>query len=80
MCNDENNNANCNYDGGDCCLTDCLECGCSSTGVITSPKFLAGVNYNNDLNMTWLIQVPTGQNIEISWQSFDVEAEPQNCV
>jgi hypothetical protein len=46
--------------------------------VITSTNFLAGVNYNNDLNMTWLIQVPTGQNIEISWQSFDVEAE-QSC-
>ena len=78
MCNHENNNENCNYDGGDCCLTDCLECGCPFIGVITSTNFLAGANYNNSLNMTWLIQVPAGQNIEISWQSFDVEAE-QSC-
>ena len=32
-CNDETNNADCNYDGGDCCLLDvnsehCSECEC----------------------------------------------------
>ena len=42
--------------------------------MIMSTQFLAGENYENDLNMTWLIQVPTGQNIEINWQSIDVEA------
>ena len=42
--------------------------------MITSTKFLAGENYDNGLNMTWLIQVQTGHNIEINWQSIDVEA------
>ena len=78
ICNEENNYADCHYDGGDCCLIDCpddiSECGCAFTGVITSTQFLAGENYENDLNMTWLIQLPTGQNIEINWQSTDVEA------
>ena len=74
ICNEENNYADCSYDGGDCCLLDCPDCGCAYTGVITSTKFLAGENYDDGLNMTWLIQVPTGQNIEINWQSFDVEA------
>jgi hypothetical protein len=45
---------------------------------MTSTKFLAGENYDNELNMTWLIQVPTGQNIEINWQNFSVEAAA-NC-
>ena len=83
-CNAENNYAECNYDGGDCCLLDCDQdqdqddCGCAYTGTITSTKFLAGENYDNGLNMTWLIEVPTGQNIEINWQSFSVEAAT-NC-
>ena len=33
FCNDETNNANCNYDGGDCCamianISSCSECAC----------------------------------------------------
>ena len=33
FCNDETNNANCNYDGGDCCdmnanINSCSECAC----------------------------------------------------
>ena len=83
ICNAENNFAECSYDGGDCCLLDCPDdeipdCGCAYTGVITSTKFLAGENYDNELNMTWLIEVPTGQNIEINWQNFSVEAAT-NC-
>ena len=80
ICNKENNYADCSYDGGDCCLScydEIPECGCAFTGVIMSTQFLAGENYENDLNMTWLIQVPTGQNIEINWQSFDVEAQTE---
>ena len=34
FCNDEANNANCNYDGGDCCVdintNHCIECICYS--------------------------------------------------
>ena len=79
ICNAENNYAACSYDGGDCCLLDCPDCECAFTGVITSTQFLAGENYNNSLNMSWLIQVPTGQNIEINWQNFSVEAAT-NCM
>ena len=37
VCNDEANNAECNYDGGDCCLAcinteDCTECVCHEGG------------------------------------------------
>ena len=77
FCNDETNNADCNYDHGDCCLTNmntdhCSECACSDDGVITSPGFPQ--NYANYLNLTWLIQLPTGQFIEIVFVSFDVES------
>ena len=74
-CNDETNNADCNYDGGDCCLSSpitdlCSECACSTTGVITSPGYPG--DYANDLNVSWHIQVPSGQLIEINFISFDV--------
>ena len=77
FCNDETNIAECNYDGGDCCLinvnTDsCSECNCLASGFITSPGFPG--NYDNNLDMTWLIQAQMGQTIEISFLSFDVEA------
>ena len=74
-CHDELNNADCNYDSGDCCVnvnTDvCSECGCLEGGVITSPGFPG--KYNNNLNLTWLIQAPIGQLIELSFLNFDVE-------
>ena len=75
ICNDETNNLNCNYDGGDCCvnvITDsCSECNCLGGGVITSPGFPE--NYENILDLTWLIQVPFGQKIETTFLYFDVE-------
>jgi hypothetical protein len=75
ICNDESNNPECNYDGGDCCVnvntTFCSECNCLVGGVITSPGFPG--NYDNNLDMTWLIQVEMGKTIEISFLSFDVE-------
>ena len=76
ICNDGTNNPDCNYDGGDCCLmnvnTDsCSECNCLASGVITSPGFPG--NYDNNLDLTWLIQVQMGQTIEINFLSFDVE-------
>jgi hypothetical protein len=78
LCNDETNNINCNYDGGDCCLmnvnTDsCSDCNCLASGVIISPGFPG--NYDNNLDLTWLIQVQMGQTIEINFLSFDVEAD-----
>ena len=76
FCNDENNVAECSYDHGDCCLTSvntdlCSECSCSFEGVITSPKFPQ--NYVNNLDMTWLIQLPLGQFIEIVFVNFNVD-------
>ena len=75
ICHDETNHLGCNYDGGDCCVnvnTDsCSECNCLGSGVITSPGFPG--NYDNNLDLTWLIQVQMGQTIEINFLSFDVE-------
>ena len=75
ICNDETNNIGCNYDGGDCCVnvnTDlCSECSCLVSGVITSPGF--PLNYGNNLDLNWLIQVQMGQIIEINFLFFYVE-------
>ena len=78
FCDDNTNIAECNYDGGDCCLinvnTDsCSDCNCLASGVITSPGFPG--NYENNLDLTWLIQVQMGQTIEINFVSFDVELQ-----
>ena len=75
FCNDDTNNPECNYDDGDCCVnvkTDyCSACLCSASGVITSPGFPQ--SYGNHLDLTWLIQLPSGQFIKIVFLSFDVE-------
>ena len=75
VCNDETNHLGCNYDGGDCCVNvntnSCSECNCLGGGVITSPGFPG--NYDNYLDLTWLIQVQMGQTIEINFLSFDVQ-------
>ena len=75
FCNDETNNFDCNYDGGDCCVnvdkTICSECNCISGGVITSPVF-------PERNLDWLIEVPPGQKIQIRFLSFNVE-EYSSC-
>ena len=79
FCNDETNNADCNYDGGDCCYakinTDhCSECVCSTTtGIITSPGFPK--LYDKSLELSWLIQVPSGQVVEINFISFNVDTD-----
>ena len=39
--------------------------------VITSPGFPG--NYDNNLDLSWLIHVQMGQTIEINFLSFDVE-------
>ena len=77
ICNDETNKEDCNYDGGDCCLLSslstehCLECACSTEGVITSPGFPG--NYDNGLDVTWLVQVPARLVIRVNFVSFDVQ-------
>jgi hypothetical protein len=76
FCDDNTNIFECSYDGGDCCVnvnTDsCSECNCLASGVITSPGFPE--NYDNNLDLTWLIQAQLGQKIEINFLSFNLEA------
>ena len=81
ICNDESNNPECNYDGGDCCVnvnTDsCSECNCLGRGVIMSPGFPG--SYVNNLDLTWLIQVQMAQTIEIHFLFFDLGWEGWSC-
>ena len=75
ICHDETNHLGCNYDGGDCCLmnanTDsCSDCNCLASGVITSPGFPG--HYDDNLNLSWLIQVQIGQLIDISFINFEL--------
>ena len=77
ICNDETNNPYCSYDGGDCCLlssntNQCSQCECSTSGVITSPGYPQ--NYDNNLDLSWLIVVLIGQAIEINFISFETES------
>ena len=76
ICDDELNHEGCMFDGGDCCLTgyeskiDCDKCECSPYGTITSPGYPDRYSHNLDLN--WLIQVPKGQLVEVSFKYFHV--------
>ena len=77
FCNDGTNIGACSYDGGDCCLLHsnsdyCSECNCLVSGVITSPGFPG--NYDNNLDMVWLVQVSPEQLIEVHFYHFDVES------
>ena len=88
FCNDETNNLECNYDGGDCCgscvnTEYCAECTClagdSGNGIYqcsTSGAITSPgypIKYVNNLDLSWLIVVPFGQSIEINFISFAVE-------
>ena len=83
FCNDETNNADCNHDGGDCCVNVnkdvCSDCDCigSDSVVITSPGFPQ--DYDKNLDLTWLIEVPPGQRIEIIFLSFGVGDLENGC-
>ena len=74
ICHDETNHLGCNYDGGDCCVnvnTDsCSDCNCLGSGFITSPGFPG--NYDNNLDLTWMIQVQIGKLIDISFITFEL--------
>ena len=77
FCNDELNIPGC-YDHGDCCLSNlntdhCSNCSCSSNGFITSPGFPQ--KYENNLDLTWLIQVPLDQFVQIDFIFLHVEYE-----
>ena len=62
---------------GDCFLIVntyyCSEFNCLESGAITSPGF--PVEYDNNLNLTWLIQVQMGQAIKINFLSFNLEPD-----
>ena len=79
-CDDELNTADCNYDSRDCCVNVnsayCSECSCLElqSGFIKSPGFPGG--YDSYLNLTWLIQAPLGQLIEINFLYFDLDYLP----
>ena len=44
---------------------------CAMNGVITSPGYPR--NYDNNNYLTWLIQVPEGLRIEITFEVFELE-------
>ena len=44
---------------------------CPMNGVITSPGYPR--HYDNNTNLTWLIQVPEGLRIEITFETFELE-------
>ena len=76
-CHDDLNIADCNYDGGDCCLfshktSNCTECECLTTGVFSSPGYPQ--DYSNDLDLSWIIKVPKGQYVEVNFLSFETES------
>ena len=75
-CQMENNHASCSFDGGDCCVSfyklmnlDWVIC--ATTGVITSTGFPS--DYTNNYDISWLVQVPSQELIEITFITFDVE-------
>ena len=75
LCNDDTNIVECGYDGGDCCgscvnTDSCSDCNCLASGVITSPGFPG--NYDDNLDLTWLIQVQIGQLIDIRFLHFEL--------
>ena len=78
FCNDETNNAECSYDGGDCCVNIkgqfCSECNCLLGGKITSPGYPQ--QYDNFLNTIWILQVPPGQRIQIHFLHLDFDYFP----
>ena len=73
VCDDETNNLDCDFDGGDCCLfpkntENCLNCSCSVPGIIIAPGF--GYQEVNTMDLSWLIQVNPGRFIEIEFLFF----------
>ena len=88
-CENETNNEACSFDGGDCCLLNANKGHCPSNGVIishhgthlfSSPvSSQEGQNYGPNLDISWLIQVPSGQYVQINFIHFEVQ-EGGDCV
>ena len=117
-CDDENNNPQCNWDGGACCNNNfagwdqfCTDCECkettlttkttttsylsSSSGPSTVSPFICGDNlsgpsgtiespgspndYPNNAKCLWQISCEKDEKVEITFNSFDVEYNPENC-
>ena len=121
-CDDQNNNAECNFDDGDCCDNDfngwvqfCSVCACletsttttsttlstsfthtttSSTASTVSP-FICGDNlsgpsglitspnspndYPHNARCLWQITCKKEEKVEVTFNSFDVEFNQDNC-
>ena len=85
QCNSETNNEACSFDGGDCCLEENVNTGhyCPSNGVIISHHaahlFASGgfpqqdQLYGPNLDISWLIQVPSGLYVQINFIDFELE-------
>ena len=58
-----------------------IDCGAtltSSFGTIKSPGFPQ--NYANNVNCNWLIQLPSGNTVEFSFISLDIEPCGATCL
>ena len=116
-CDDANNNAQCNWDGGACCNNNyagwddyCIDCECKESSttptIVTTPTtpttpttqstaFICGDNlsgpsgtiespgspndYPNNAQCLWQITCEKNEKVEITFNSFDVEYNPDNC-
>ena len=83
-CENETNNEACSFDGGDCCLLENVNKGqCPSNGVIISHhsahlfasdgSLQQDQNYGSNLDIFWLIQVPSGLYVQINFIDFELE-------
>ncbi|PAV61815.1 hypothetical protein WR25_26348 [Diploscapter pachys] len=62
-------------------INDDAECGFNTKGmggIITSPNFGNGKEYDNNLECVWDVQVPQGYHIRVNYSYFDIELTP-NC-
>ena len=68
----------CNYGEGTCCTTVnmdyCSDCICHGSGIITSPNYPG--YYEENLDLTWLIQVQFGKLINITFLDFHIDHHP----
>ena len=90
QCDKDANIEACNFDGGECCpnendkdFSSCSDSGCeciiSNVFDIKSPGFTSPGFYANNLDVKWLIKVPTGRTIQLKFESFQVESQ-SSCV
>ena len=56
------------------CLAD--TCLTNSSGIIMPPRNEADTAYKNNLNITWYISLPLGQQVSLSFLNFAMESCP----